>query len=105
MAAYIVVWLFIMPFVLFVDVPLLGMFISFLAISITNLRDGKKNSWPKKNITGLAIFASLTVICLVAFIIGNILFFNAVLPMAKSTSSSNSQAQTMTVMKNMFIFY
>ena len=105
MAAYIVVWLFIMPFILFVDVPLVGMFISFLAISISNLRTAIINKWPRKNVTGLAVFASLTIICLVAFIVGNILFFNAVLPLAKNTSNQGSSPQTLTILKNIIIFY
>ena len=72
------------PLILFVLIPLVGVFISSLLVFISNLNAGKKIKWAKKsNIVGATISGVLMTLSLVAFIV-------IVVYLANYFSSSNN---------------
>ena len=95
------------PFLIFICVPLLGILIASLAVTIHNVSEGQKRKWPARNIVGASISGTILT-CVIAALVGCVMYFNNQFDALTASSSSSSiyhYNQVLDFIKNISIFY
>ena len=100
--AYLFSIIFILPYALFVVVPAIFLFAIFISFLVSNIKTGKKNNWPKKNITGTAIFGALLALTTITFLIATFYFFTGI-PYPTSVKDPNAP-DSAAMIKNIIFF-
>ena len=70
---YFNIWL--VPFALFILLPFCFLAVIFIVFFVSNMREGSKNKWPKRNMVGASVFGSLLTLSIAVVIVASAIYF------------------------------